>query len=76
MVDSCRCSYWDIRSYGLSRGSHAEECELLLKNHGGEALSHRVLPDVWHNAFDINSYVPPITRNDSFEYAIAAGLAL
>lgn len=76
-------SYWLTRAdvhTGISEvmviGSHAEECELLLKNHGGEALSHSVLPDVWHNAFDINSYVPPITRNDSFEYAIAAGLAL
>lgn len=76
-------SYWSTRvdiHTGISEimvvGSRAEECEALLKNHGGEALSHSVLPNVWHNAFDVNTYVPPITKTDSFEYAIAAGLAL
>lgn len=76
-------SYWltrpDIHA-GISEivvvGSCAEACELMLRNHGGEALSRSVLPDVWHNAFDVNAYVPPITRSESLEYAIAAGLAL
>jgi Tfp pilus assembly PilM family ATPase len=76
-------SYWltrpDIHA-GISEivvvGSRAEACELMLRGHGGEALSHSVLPDVWHNAFDVNAYVPPITRAESLEYAIAAGLAL
>ncbi len=76
-------SYWSTRAdvhTGISEimvvGSRAEECEALLKNHGGDVLSHSVLPNVWHNAFDVNTYVPPITKTDSFEYAIAAGLAL
>lgn len=76
-------SYWltrpDVHA-GISEivvvGSRAEACELMLRGHGGEALSHSVLPDVWHNAFDVNTYVPPITRAESLEYAIAAGLAL
>lgn len=76
-------SYWITRSdvhASISEivvvGSKAEACELMLRNHGGEASSHSVLPDVWHNAFDINTYVPPITHTESLEYAIAAGLAL
>ena len=76
-------SYWltrpDVKS-GISEivvvGSSAEACELMLRDHGGEALSRTTLPDVWRNAFDINSYVPPITRSESLAYAIAAGLAL
>ena len=76
-------SYWltraDVHS-GISEimlvGSHAEECELLLRNHGGEALSRSFLPNVWLNAFDVNINVPQITRAESFEYAVAAGLAL
>lgn len=76
-------SYWltrpDIHS-GISEimfvGSRAEACESMLRSHGGENLSRSVLPDVWRNAFDINTYVPPITHTDSLEYAIAAGLAL
>jgi Tfp pilus assembly PilM family ATPase len=76
-------SYWLTRPEvegGISEimvvGSAAEACELMLRNRGGEVLSRTVLPDVWHNAFDVNTYVPPITRTESLEYAIAAGLAL
>ena len=76
-------SYWMTRGdihTGISEimiiGSRAEECEALLKNYGGSTLSNCGIPDVWHNAFDINTYVPPINKSESFEYAIAAGLAL
>lgn len=76
-------SYWltrpDIHA-GITSvvvvGSRAEACELMLRGHGGEAVSRSILPDVWHNVFDVNTYVPPITRAESLEYAIAAGLAL
>jgi Tfp pilus assembly PilM family ATPase len=76
-------SYWvtrpDVHS-GISEilvvGSRAEECEQMLRNQGGEAVTRSVLPNVWHNAFEINSYIPPITREESYGYAIAAGLAL
>ena len=76
-------SYWIGRTDmhgGISGvivvGEHAEECEALIRSHGGEAVSHSQLPDVWHNAFDVRSQVPPISRADSFAYAVAAGLAL
>lgn len=76
-------SYWltrgDIHT-GITEimivGSHAGECELLLRNTASGVTSRSVIPDVWHNAFDVNQYVPPIARSDSLEYAIAAGLAL
>lgn len=76
-------SYWVTRSdvhSGISEllvvGDRAIECEHMLRTQGGEAVTHSMLPDVWHNAFDINTYIPPITREESFGYAIAAGLAL
>ncbi len=76
-------SYWSTRpdvhtdiSEIIVVGSRAEECEALIKSQSGQDLSQAVLPDVWHNAFDFNEYVPPVTRTDSLEYAIAAGLAL
>lgn len=76
-------SYWVGRTDmhgGISEvivvGEHAEECEALIRNRGGEAVSHTQLPDIWHNAFDVRSHVPPIARTDSFAYAVAAGLAL
>ncbi len=31
---------------------------------------------VWQNIFDTDVYVPPISRDNSFEYAVAAGLAM
>jgi len=42
--------------------------------------SHVAVPlasvDVWQNAFDIHNYIPNISREESLEYAVAAGLAL
>ena len=32
--------------------------------------------DVWRNAFPAGSYIPPIKREDAFDYAAAIGLAL
>ena len=32
--------------------------------------------DIWVNAFSYDNYIPPISRDQSLEYAVAAGLAL
>jgi Tfp pilus assembly PilM family ATPase len=32
--------------------------------------------EVWTNAFSVNSYVPPIFKEDSLDYAVSAGLAM
>lgn len=37
---------------------------------------HARVGDVWHNAFDVNHYIPPISRDESLEYAVAAGLGM
>lgn len=57
-------------------GSRADECELLIRDEGVDALSRSVVPDVWRNTFSIDQYIPPISKTDSLEFAIAAGLAL
>jgi len=36
----------------------------------------RIMADVWRNAFNINKYIPPISKEDSLEYIVASGLAL
>jgi hypothetical protein len=76
-------AYWMMRADISTRisklvvvGIHAEECEAFIRNHGGDIIPQTILPDVWHNAFDVNNYVPPVTRTESLEYSIAAGLAL
>ncbi len=76
-------SYWTTRSDVHSDisevivvGSRAKECESLIRNQNSEIIPRSALPDVWHNAFNINKYIPAITKAQSLEYAIAAGLAL
>lgn len=32
--------------------------------------------NVWNNAFSVDHYIPPISREDSLDFAVAAGLAL
>jgi Tfp pilus assembly PilM family ATPase len=32
--------------------------------------------NAWHNTLDLDHYVPPISRSDSLEYVVAAGLAM
>jgi hypothetical protein len=40
------------------------------------AIPKKKVADVWVNAFSYDAYVPPISRDESLEYAVAAGLAL
>ncbi len=37
---------------------------------------HITVADAWHNIFDLDSYVPPIHKEESLDYAAAAGLAI
>ena len=32
--------------------------------------------DAWANAFEVDSYIPSISRSDSLDYIVVAGLAL
>lgn len=76
-------AYWMTRTDARGQiaeivvvGSKAEACESIIRNQSEGIIARTVLPDVWHNAFNTDSYVPPIARSESYEYAIAAGLAL
>lgn len=46
----------------------------------GEIVAGVGLPvsigEVWTNAFSVNSYIPPIFKEDSLDYAVSAGLAM
>lgn len=76
-----------VRSYWLSHGNgkdieeailvgkNASELEAICRSVEGEnPLSVRVA-DVWVNAINVDKYLPPISKAESLEYAIAAGLA-
>ena len=75
-------NYWTTRpdmSADVSRivvvGYDAQNIADSLHNAPGMQLTVEVA-DVWKNAFDVNFYVPPISKSDSLGYAVAAGLAL
>ena len=75
-----------VRAYWLSRGTgkdveellliskDAEKLEPLFNSMAGGALTVRIA-DVWCNATNLEKYIPPISRAESLEYAVAAGLA-
>ncbi|MDE2188802.1 MAG: hypothetical protein KGJ35_03705, partial [Patescibacteria group bacterium] len=56
-------------------GSKVNEITKALESDKGRETLLSVA-NVWINAFDLNRYVPTITKTDSLEYAVAAGLAL
>jgi Tfp pilus assembly PilM family ATPase len=64
-----------LPEYVLLCGSENDVAELKSTLMTGLELSVR-LGNVWHNCFSLDSYVPPIARADSFQYASAIGCAL
>lgn len=75
-------AYWLSRGdgHGISRvilvGRNSSDYEAPLSSAlSGIGIGAHVA-DVWHNAFDVNRYIPPISREESLEYAVAAGLAM
>jgi Tfp pilus assembly PilM family ATPase len=75
-------SYWG--SHGTGRpideivlvGKNAQAFETALGHVGTAAPKGMHIADIWRNAFDLDKYLPPISRVDSLEYAVAAGMAL
>ena len=57
-------------------GRAAIEFEIILQNVVVGASVPVKVANVWQNAFEVDAYVPPITREESLDYAVAAGLAL
>ena len=76
-----------IRSFWLSHGNGravseamvvgdgAEELEPYLQSLGGDMPLSVIVPNVWENAFDVDSYLPHISRAESLGYSVAIGLA-
>ncbi|HTK33535.1 MAG TPA: pilus assembly protein PilM [Candidatus Paceibacterota bacterium] len=56
-------------------GHGAEQVAGILQTKVGGILPVEVI-DIWHSILNTTKYVPPILKEDSFEYAAAAGLAL
>ena len=76
-----------IRSYWLSHGNgkpiteavlvgkKADALESQLQDIGGDMPLSLIIPNVWENALDLDAALPQISKSDSLEYAVAAGLA-
>ena len=77
-----------VQSYWASHGTGQPIMEVALvgkNSRAFEAACEHVKNDkpipvrvanIWQNAFDVDAYLPPISREDSLMYAAAAGLAL
>ena len=75
--------YWTTRPHAPSAiakivvvGRDAPVIHTALSSPAIDRLPPISVADVWRNAFDVNTYIPPISRDESFEYGVAAGLAL
>jgi hypothetical protein len=76
-------TYWISRSgphpaisKALLCGKGTEALASILGEHIAQTVKTVEVADVWGNALDIKHYVPPITKEDSLDYAVASGLAL
>jgi Tfp pilus assembly PilM family ATPase len=76
-------SFWSSHNNGnrlidelVLLGRHAEHFEHVLENVVSGAVVPVAIAEVWRNALNLDHYIPPIKRDASLEYAVAAGLAL
>jgi len=77
------CAYWTTRpdthsaiAEVIIMGNDAVEVLKAFSAHSSDGLPSVSVGDTWRNVFDVNKYIPPISRDESLEYAVAAGLAL
>jgi len=76
-----------VSSYWMSRDPDRPIAEAVVVGRGAAAFEdacRRIgfetplpvrLGDVWHNAVNIERSIPPVSKSDSMEYVVAAGLA-
>jgi len=57
-------------------GKNSLQYESLIKNAVHEFGIDVSVADVWHNIFDLDSYIPPLHKEESLDFAAAAGLAM
>lgn len=76
-----------VLGYWVDHGGGTDISRIVLAGRGAlfEGLASHCSPDpgipveigqVWQNAFSSEKYIPPVSYEDSLDYAIAAGLAL
>jgi Tfp pilus assembly PilM family ATPase len=76
-------SYWLSHNIGTSKiekivivGKDSAKYENEITNIVAGSDLAVMMGNVWTNSFSVDSYVPPITKEDSLEYAVSAGLAM
>jgi Tfp pilus assembly PilM family ATPase len=76
-------TYWMSHSIATSAisgivlvGHDAPQYENVLKGAAVEVGLPVSMANVWNNVFSLDHYIPPISRDDSVDYVVAAGLAL
>lgn len=76
-------SYWmtreDVRfpiSSIILCGRYAMVYENLLHNQNLNNIPSASIANVWTNSLNLDSYIPPISHDDSLLYAVASGMAL
>lgn len=76
-------AYWSRRedipspiSHIIISGHRANAIMDMLGTIVNAEMPPRIVADAWVNAFDINKYIPPISKDESLEYIVASGLAL
>jgi Tfp pilus assembly PilM family ATPase len=57
-------------------GKDADKYENLLHNPIAGINIDVKVANIWINSFDINSYIPPISKEESLTYAVSSGLAM
>jgi len=86
-IEPIRTELSKVYGYWGEHGQGNGVSEIILCGHDASRIagalagaSHSMpktrVADVWVNAFSYDSYIPPILRDESLEYAVAAGLAL
>jgi len=86
-VEPIRVEIKRVYGYWAEHGQGEGVSEIIVCGHHASrvvsalsVVSHAMpktrMADVWANAFSYDAYIPPISRDESLEYAVAAGLAL
>lgn len=76
-------AYWAHRedipsaiSHIVISGHNAHKIRDMLGTVVNAEMPPRIIADAWRNSFNINHYIPPISKEESMEYIVASGLAL
>lgn len=76
-------SYWTSHHSEVSKlaqvilvGKNSSKYESVISGYVAKENLVVSVGNVWSNAFSLNNYIPPITKEQSLEYVVSAGLAM